>query len=313
MRAPARLLAGLAALALVLGPALAEARPGGGASSGSRGSRTFSPPPVTRTAPEAPRSWDRTAQQPQTQAPRPGMATPAPQRGGLFGGFGGALLGGLIGVGLGGLLFGHGLFGGISGLGGILGLLIQVALVVLLVRFALRFFRSRQPAMAGGPQGMNRGMAREGQPAEAPRAPMGGGAGTTPVQVTPADFHAFETQLREINAAWSRRDQAGLARLATPEMASYFAQDLRDLDARGWRNETRDVQLEQGDLSEAWREGEVEYATVAMRFSLVDVTYDTQGRVVEGDPTQRTKATELWTFTRRRGGPWLLSAIQQAG
>ncbi|MDQ1080097.1 TIM44-like domain-containing protein [Pseudoroseomonas cervicalis] len=312
MRIKARLLAGFAALALVLGPALAEARPGGGSSSGSRGSRTFSAPPVTRTAPDAPRAFDRTA--PQTQAPRPGMATPAPaaSRGGLFGGgFGGALMGGLIGVGIGGLLFGNGLFGGISGLGGLLGLLIQIALVVLLVRFALRFFRSRQPAMAGGPrEGL--GMAREAQPG--PRPMMGGGAAATqPIQVTQADYHAFETLLRDINAAWSRRDEAGLTRMATPEMASYFAQDLRDLDARGWRNETSDVRLEQGDLSEAWREGDVEYATVAMRFSLVDVTYDTQGRVVEGDPATRSTATELWTFRRRRGGAWQLSAIQPAG
>lgn len=313
MRIKARLLAGFAALALVLGPALAEARPGGGFSSGSRGSRTTTAPPVTRTAPEAPRSFDRTA--PAAQAPRPGMASPAPAaaRGGMFGGgFGGALMGGLIGVGIGGLLFGNGLFGGISGLGGLLGLLIQIALVVLLVRFALRFFRSRQPAMAGGPrEGM--GMAREAQPGPRPMMGGGGGAATQPIQVTQADYQAFEALLRDINAAWSRRDEAGLARLATPEMASYFAQDLRDLDARGWRNETSDVRLEQGDLSEAWREADGDYATVAMRFSLVDVTYDTQGRVVEGDPATRSTATELWTFRRRRGGPWQLSAIQQAG
>ncbi|WBV44007.1 TIM44-like domain-containing protein [Pseudoroseomonas cervicalis] len=313
MRIKARLLAGFAALALVLGPALAEARPGGGFSSGSRGSRTYSPPPVTRTAPDAPRAFDRTA--PQTQAPRPGMASPAPAaaRGGMFGGgFGGALLGGLIGVGIGGMLFGNGLFGGINGLGGMLGLLLQIGLIVLLVRFALRFFRSRQPAMAGGPrEGM--GMAREAQPSPRPMMGGGGGAATQPIQVTQADYQAFEALLRDINAAWSRRDEAGLTRMATPEMAGYFAQDLRDLDARGWRNETSDVRLEQGDLSEAWREGDAEYATVAMRFSLVDVTYDTQGRVVEGDPATRSTATELWTFRRRRGGAWQLSAIQQAG
>ena len=47
----ARFLAGFAALALALAPALAEARPGGGFSSGSRGSRSFNAPPATRTAP----------------------------------------------------------------------------------------------------------------------------------------------------------------------------------------------------------------------------------------------------------------------
>ncbi len=38
---------------------------------------------------------------------------------------------------------------------------------------------------------------------------------------------------------------------------------------------------------------------------------DRSGRVVEGDPNQPTEATEVWTFMRSRGGPWLLSAIQQ--
>ena len=95
-------------------------------------------------------------------------------------------------------------------------------------------------------------------------------------------------------------------------MAGYFARDLSDLESRGWRNETRDVRLEQGDLSEAWREGAREYATVAMRFSLVDVTRRvSDGAVVEGDPERRTEAVELWTFMRTQGGTWLLSAIQQ--
>jgi predicted lipid-binding transport protein (Tim44 family) len=95
-------------------------------------------------------------------------------------------------------------------------------------------------------------------------------------------------------------------------MASYFAGDLRDLTARGWHNETRDIKLEQGDLSEAWREGNTEYATVAMRFSLVDVTRDSStGAVVEGDAQRRQTVAELWTFARQGGGAWRLSAIQQ--
>jgi predicted lipid-binding transport protein (Tim44 family) len=117
-----------------------------------------------------------------------------------------------------------------------------------------------------------------------------------------------------VNAAWSREDAAALARLATPEMAQYFRDDYAALAARGWKNETRDVRLEQGDLAEAWREGAREYATVAMRFSLVDVTREVAtGRVVEGDLAERQTATELWTFVRVQGGPWTLSAIQQTG
>jgi len=74
-------------------------------------------------------------------------------------------------------------------------------------------------------------------------------------------------------------------------------------------NRLSDVKLLQGDLAEAWREGDTDYATVALRYSLVDQMVDrASGRVVEGGPDE---ATEVWTFMRKRGGQWILSAIQQ--
>jgi predicted lipid-binding transport protein (Tim44 family) len=311
MRRPALLFTALAALAFVLTPILAEARPGGGGSSGSRGSRTYSAPAPTQTAPGAQR-FDRTATQPASPtAARPGAAPgAAPASRGFFGSFGGALLmGGLIGG-----LLGFGLFGGGAGFGAILGMLLQVALVGVLVMLAVRFFRRRQqPAAASGPQGY----AFQPQP----EAKQFGGAGglkavapAAPVTIAPADFQAFERTLVEINAAWSKRDLAAMRAVATPEMVSYFAQDMRDLEARNWRNETRDVRLDQGDLSEAWSEDGEDYATVAMRFSMLDATFDNAtNKVVEGSTTQRTEATEVWTFVRKGpGGRWMLSAIQQA-
>jgi predicted lipid-binding transport protein (Tim44 family) len=49
-----------------------------------------------------------------------------------------------------------------------------------------------------------------------------------------------------------------------------------------------------------------------MRFSMIDVTRDAAGRVVDGSPTERVTVTEFWTFLRTPGGHWVLSAIQQA-
>ena len=99
---------------------------------------------------------------------------------------------------------------------------------------------------------------------------------------------------------------------ATPEMVSYFAEDLSANASRGVVNQVTGVKLLQGDLAEAWSEGNAEYATVAMRFQLIDKTVDrTTGRLVEGSE-QPQEATELWTFVRTPGGKWLLSAIQQA-
>jgi predicted lipid-binding transport protein (Tim44 family) len=95
----------------------------------------------------------------------------------------------------------------------------------------------------------------------------------------------------------------------TPEMVSYYSEELAKNASRGIINQVADVKLLQGDLSEAWREGDDEYATVAMRYSIVDRTVDrASGRVLEQDPQE---GVELWTFRRPRGGNWMLSAIQQ--
>ena len=70
----------------------------------------------------------------------------------------------------------------------------------------------------------------------------------------------------------------------------------------------------QGDLAEAWREGGADYATVAMRFEIIDTMVErTTGRIVAGDPAKPELVTEVWTFRRPTGGAWQLSAIQQTG
>ena len=92
-------------------------------------------------------------------------------------------------------------------------------------------------------------------------------------------------------------------------MLSYFSEDLATNASKGVVNRISDVKLLQGDLAEAWREGDTDYATVAMRYSLNDQMLDRDsGRVVEAGPDE---ATEVWTFQRARGGNWLVSAIQQ--
>ena len=92
---------------------------------------------------------------------------------------------------------------------------------------------------------------------------------------------------------------------------SYFSEDLAANASTGVVNKISDVKLLQGDLAEAWREGDTDYATVAMRYSLDDQMVDRDsGRVLQGGPDE---ATEVWTFMRKHGGgQWMLSAIQQA-
>ena len=131
-----------------------------------------------------------------------------------------------------------------------------------------------------------------------------------PLTIGKSDYDAFERLLGEIQAAYSAEDLDALRAKVTPEMLSYFSEQLAENASRGVVNTITNVKLEQGDLAEAWREGTVDYATVAMRFSLTDRMVDrASGRTVEGGAPG--EVTELWTFMRARGGDWLLSAIQQ--
>jgi len=224
-------------------------------------------------------------------------------------------MGGLIGAGLGGLLLGHGFFGGGLGFGGLIGFLLQIFLLVWLVRFLIRRFTGgRQPAFAGGPNAGGLGIFNRTAAASNPMGAntMGsGGGGRSQVAILPADYSQFESLLSNMQAAWTRHDLNALQTMTTPEMASYFAEQLSDQVSRGVRNMVTDVRLISGDLSQAWAEQGREYATVAMRFSMIDVTRDASGRIMDGSPTEHVTATELWTFVRSRGGQWILSAIQQ--
>jgi predicted lipid-binding transport protein (Tim44 family) len=209
------------------------------------------------------------------------------------------------------MLFGHGFMGGMGGFASMLGLLLQIALVVIVARLAWAWWQRRnQPAMASGPS------LRDNMYGDRPNAGGFGGFGggsaqpaDEPIEVAPADFDKFEKLLGDIQTAYGREDLAALRVHVTPEMLSYFSEEFARNASRGVINQISDVKLLQGDLSEAWREINEEYATVAMRYSLNDKIVDrASGRVVEEQPSE---ATEFWTFRRSHGGDWVLSAIQQ--
>jgi predicted lipid-binding transport protein (Tim44 family) len=305
------------AVPVMLTVSAADARIGGGGSSGSRGSRTFSAPPSTSTAPNAAQPFNRTMTQPGS----PGMGTAAAggaAKGGFFNRPGMGMLGGLaagfLGAGLLGMLFGGGMFGGLGGLSSIFGLILQIGLIIIVVKLAMNWWQRRNATASAyaGPSGTGPTAAAGPLASFRSGSGFGLGSGSAPLEIGPSDYEAFERLLGEIQAAWSNEDVAKLHTLATPEMVSYFTEDLAKNKAQGDVNKVSDVKLLQGDLAEAWREGETDYASVAMRFLLVDKTVErTTGRLVAGSE-QPIEATEVWTFVRPRGTSWELSAIQQA-
>ena len=239
------ILAAVLGAALILAPALAEARAGGGKSSGSRGSQTFQSTPAKPIERSVTQPGAVPGAQPGggaiNNAPRPGqpgMAQPgmaAASRGGMFGSpFMTGLMGGFLGAGLAGMIFGnsaHAMGAEGSGAGGMIGMLLQFAMIggLAYLGFALfrRFTGANRPAeAAAGADGNARAM------------PFGAGGGDAPAveagpEVTDEDRREFGETLVKIQKAWSEGDLAALKRLATPEMVSYFAEDRTDAESRG--------------------------------------------------------------------------------
>lgn len=320
MRNTRGILAVFLGLALLLAPAVADAAAGGGKSSGSRGSQTYAPTPA--------KPIERSMTRPPAQGAqpgsgalatqRPGMATPAPAMGGMFGSpFMTGLLGGFLGAGLAGMIFGssaHAAGMEASAGAGLLGMILQFALIGGIAYLGYTLFRRMtgngqpRPAAAGAASGPFAREAADGR--------FGGfGAAAPPAieagpEVTDADRQAFGAILADIQRSWSQGDLAALKGLATPEMVSYFAEDLTDANSRGERNVVERVELKKGDVVENWVEDDRQYATAVMTWSAIDYV-ERNGQVASGSRDMPVEATEAWTFVRSRDGRWLLSAIQQ--
>lgn len=303
--------------------ASADARPSSGFSQGSRGLKTYTPPPSTRTAPTTAQPMERSATQAAQTATAARSAATSQSR------FGSGFMGGLLGAGLIGALFGAGLFGGLGSLTAVLGFLLQLALIAGAVYLVVGYFRSRRQTGAQtanlGPQDELR-RTGNGIGSGPPRSPapgsqgirIGGGAApaaTKPLSLETADFNSFERLLGVVQTSYGREDLDALRTAATAEMVGYFQEELQANARNGVRNEVGAPKLLSGDLSEAWSEPSGEYATVAMRYALTDAMVDrTSGKVVSGCRDAAEEVTEVWTFTRRIGGgpgAWRLSAVQQ--
>ncbi len=296
---------------MALAPALAEAR--AGSSFGGRGSSFGS---------RGVRSWENNGAQPLSRslAPRspsaPGVAPgmPAPAYGGGFYNrhpFLTGLAGGLFGS----WLFGHMAYGG--GLGGaagaFFGTILWLALIGFVIWFVIRLFRARASSN-GWPGAASAGLRPRSAGTAAPTAGRFRGRD---VNLSDADLGEFQRLHAAIQDAWSAGDLARMRPLMTPEMIGYFTDELTRDRSRGLRNVVGNVALLKGELAEAWEEGDLQYATAYLRWRAVDYTTRVPAiageaaQIVAGDPRQAAEFEEVWTFVRRRGGNWLLSAIQQ--
>jgi predicted lipid-binding transport protein (Tim44 family) len=305
-------------LTLGLSPFEAEARPGGGKSLGSRGSRSTAPPADQSLQPSAPT---------RQAVPPSAVQQPMPQRRGWMSGLMGGITGLLIGGAIGSLLFGGlggGLFGGIG--------VLEILLVGGLLYFAFAYLRRRQQPTLASPAGYAPAPETaiptwQAESRYTPVAPLETTAPETDLErgirhirqwdPTFAPEHVADTAsdiFCTVQTAWTQRNLSTVRDLLTPEMYETLQREYDQLQREQRINRVENIAVRAVQVTEAWQESGDDFVTVRIRASLVDYTVDARSQaVMAGSPTVPVTFQEYWTFVRPVGPhPWKLSAIQQA-
>jgi predicted lipid-binding transport protein (Tim44 family) len=113
--------------------------------------------------------------------------------------------------------------------------------------------------------------------------------------------------------AYEAGDRDALRGLLEPDVFAAFDGVIADREASSLTVDARfigvrDLRLENAGFDATTGEGEL---TLRFVSELITAVHDAEGRVVEGDPNEIRRQTDVWTFSRRMGARdpnWLLSA-----
>ena len=139
--------------------------------------------------------------------------------------------------------------------------------------------------------------------------------GVARIRAADPDFDpaAFEEGARAafeaIVHAFATADTGTLRALLNDEVFENFEHAIRQRLDAAETLETTVVGIKSADIVEAEMSGRNAFVTVTFVSEQVNVTRDADGEAIEGDPTQVTDVTDIWTFarnTRSRDPNWKL-------
>ena len=113
--------------------------------------------------------------------------------------------------------------------------------------------------------------------------------------------------------AFENGDKATLETYLSPDVYQGFAAAIDQRADEGLTVDARFVGVRDARIVAARFDPEDHVAEIDMRFvgELITVVRDSEHRIVEGDPNEVRRETDLWTFGRKMGAPdpnWLLIA-----
>ena len=140
--------------------------------------------------------------------------------------------------------------------------------------------------------------------AESPQMKGPAGSGLTQIKVADSSFdpgqfldgarQAFEM----IVTAYAEGDGRTLKQLLSKDVYENFAAAIREREKAGERMEDTLYGIDEASIVDAGMEGSTASVTVKFVSQQVNVTYDSEGRVVAGDPNEVATVTDIWTFQR---------------
>lgn len=113
--------------------------------------------------------------------------------------------------------------------------------------------------------------------------------------------------------AFIKGDEAGLRPLLSDEVFDNFSHAIRARTAAQEICQSELLRVDEAEFVEARMDGRSARITVRFVSQQVIVVKDSQGNVVEGDPSRSVRITDLWTFardTRSTNPNWLLVATR---
>ena len=159
--------------------------------------------------------------------------------------------------------------------------------------------------------------AEEAAEAEAAATPLA--AGLHQVKRADKSFDADEfvigarTAFEWVIDAFAQGDAKTLRPLLSNDVYGDFSGAIEERENAGQVLETTLVGIAEATILEAELQGRTAFVTIKFISEQVNVVRDSDGEVVEGDPSHATKITDIWTFarnTRSRDPDWTLVATR---
>ncbi|MGF1500192.1 MAG: Tim44/TimA family putative adaptor protein [Paracoccaceae bacterium] len=126
-------------------------------------------------------------------------------------------------------------------------------------------------------------------------------------------LHGARSAYEMVLMAYEEGDRATLQDLLTPDVYQAFERVIRSREEQGLAVDAKFIGVRDIRVDSLRYDAETAEADLTLRFvgEMITAVRDKEGRIVEGDPNEVRRQTDIWTFSRVMGSQnpnWLLSA-----